>query len=222
MVSAPPNIEDANITMWLKSFLIRRGLPGKVARDVGLLFLRLSLQNPSLDPERIAIEICSISKVEPQANILEVVNSIIAKYVDHPFEVSTEYGLLVERIVRDQLRIYMVPVRYLIQCSLVPTIDLNVPYERPSTSCKSLPFSLIGRWRDETSIHEIFSDGRYLAKYDDGSKAEWTWSVSRRRLALMPKEYGETRHFYIADITRKSYAIKSCDMHNDIFIFKRL
>lgn len=208
--------------MWLKSFLIRKGLPGKVARDIGKLYLRLSLQNPSLDPEQIAIEICSIAKVEPQANILEVVNSIIAKYVDHPFEVSTEYGLSVELIVRDELRIYMVPFRYLIQCQLAPSINLNAPYELPSTSCKSLPFSLIGRWRDENSIHEIFSDGRCLAHYNDGSKTSWTWSVSGRRFALNSKEYGETRHFYIVDITRKSYAIKSCDRHNDIFISKRL
>lgn len=204
------------------TLMIRRDHPRTVARNVGKLYQDLSLQFPDLDPEGISKAICPLMRLSPQANILEVANLIIAQSADHPFQVSQDYGLEVEFVVRDELRKFGVPFDYLVQCQWIPELDRSTPYIVPTADCKSLPFTLVGQWRDENSIHEIVPDGRYIAHYDDGTTVVWQWRVAGRKLTLTSEENTTIRHYYIADITQNTYCIKASDNQGDTYHSQRI
>ncbi|MDB4265978.1 hypothetical protein N9841_02190, partial [Akkermansiaceae bacterium] len=69
--------------------------------------------------------------------------------------------------------------------------------------------SLVGRWRDENSVHEYFPDGSYIAYHDDGKTLRWTWSVEGDLLTM--EINGLVRSFRILEIGQSSYCISATD-----------
>lgn len=94
--------------MSLMTFMIRKGMPGMVIRDVGKFYKEVEMEYSNMSHDEIVGYLSTILKVTESTrirkpSILDIIHELIKRKDMFPFDISDKYGVALETVAKEEL-----------------------------------------------------------------------------------------------------------------------